>query len=152
MTGMQSATLQIHFLADLSSSVAQMQETMRQMQATLANIERGLELLRGRPVAEVIAFHCERELKIANAIPSKVYVPVDGVREGGDKMRRFEIDSTLVNKKVLEEGGKGEGKTTGGRVTATAVTNNVSSGQGGGRRQQEQRQVDSKKSVAANPT
>jgi hypothetical protein len=54
MGGMQSGSLQISFLADLSESVMQLQATMKQMQAQLHNIEQGLLLLTGQPVAQVI--------------------------------------------------------------------------------------------------
>jgi hypothetical protein len=89
MGGMQSASLQINMLSDLSESVMQLQETMKQMQAQLHNIEQGLLLLTGQPVEQVINFYCERELQHADTLPSKVYVPIDGVRIGENRRNPF---------------------------------------------------------------
>jgi hypothetical protein len=90
MGGMQGGSLQISFLADLSESVMQLQETMKQMQASLHNIERGLQLLTGQPVSQVINFYCEQELR-ADTLPSKVYVPIDGVQKGTDRRHPFRV-------------------------------------------------------------
>jgi hypothetical protein len=103
MGGMQSASLQINFLADLSDSVMKLQESMKQMQAQLHNIEQGLLLLTGQPVEQVINFYCERELKHATALPSKVYVPIDGVRIGENRRNSFVVSEDNPAKGLEDE-------------------------------------------------